>query len=122
MVFMWMPSPAWTIPVMMTSRDVTVGMASVTWLIPVTGSVWRIIVIVAVGRHGSTRRTSQGATDNGAVTATDLVADCRAGGTTQRTANCRINSRIISTCLNGRQQDCQNQIFDLHMIECSCKD
>ncbi|MEN8205240.1 MAG: hypothetical protein ABFS24_04420 [Pseudomonadota bacterium] len=56
---------------------------------------------VSVSSNCGTNRTSYSATNNGAVTPTDLITNCRTSSTTKATANCRIQSRIISVRFNG---------------------
>jgi hypothetical protein len=61
---------------------------------------------VSVSSRCGTNRTADSATNNGAITPADLVANCRTCSTTQGATNCRIHSRIIGVRFNGPQQDC----------------
>jgi hypothetical protein len=49
---------------------------------------------VGIRRHGRTDRATQGATENGTVTATDLVADRRAGRATNTAPDGRIQGGV----------------------------
>lgn len=103
MVAMRMASPGWCVPVMMATQGwgVPVRMASPGWGVPVMRCGWRIVMIVPVSSNCGTCRTAESTTNNGAVTPTDLIANCCTRSATKGTTNCCIQSRIVSVRFNS---------------------
>ena len=99
MVAMRMASPGWSVPVTMATPGwgVPVRIGGV----PVMRCGWRIVMIVPVSSNCGTSRTDESATNNGAVTPTDLIANCRTCSATKGATNCCIQSRIVSVRFNS---------------------
>ena len=65
------------------------------------GSLTRVFI----GADCRSNRPTYSAANNGAVTTTDLITNCRTSSTAKATANSRIQSRICVR-LNSRQCNC----------------
>jgi hypothetical protein len=67
----------------------------------VTVMVFVMIFFVRIDRGAN--RATEGAADNRAIAAGDLVADCRAGSSPDTPADRRIHSGVVRRCIHGQQ-------------------